>query len=92
MMKSESISQRIGVPWLGGSCTHCSYCLSVHENLCDSPAGFTSYQIDGDFAEYCVADARFCFLLPENYLAVQASPLLCAGLSLILRDSMAKNF
>lgn len=73
------IRQRIGVPWLGGSCTHCSYCLSGHENLCDSPR-FTGYQIDGGFAEYCVADARFCFLIPENYPDAQAAPLLCAGL------------
>lgn len=73
------IGQRIGVPWLGGSCTHCSYCLSGQENLCDFPR-FTGYQIDGGLAEYCVADARFCFPLPENYPDVQVAPLLCAGL------------
>jgi propanol-preferring alcohol dehydrogenase len=73
------VGQRVGVPWLGSSCAHCAYCLSGHENLCDFP-GFTGYQIDGGFAEYCVADARFCFLLPEDYLDEQAAPLLCAGL------------
>jgi propanol-preferring alcohol dehydrogenase len=73
------LGQRIGVPWLGGSCAHCSYCLSGHENLCDLPR-FTGYQIDGGFAEYCVADARFCFPLPEDYPDAQAAPLLCAGL------------
>lgn len=73
------IGQRVGVPWLGGSCDHCSYCLSGRENLCDFPR-FTGYQIDGGFAEYCVADARFCFLLPEDFSDVQVAPLLCAGL------------
>lgn len=73
------IGQRIGVSWLGGSCGHCPYCLSGQENLCDSPR-FTGYQIDGGFAEYCVADARFCFRIPEDYPDVQAAPLLCAGL------------
>lgn len=73
------IGDRIGVPWLGGSCAHCSYCLSGHENLCDFPI-FTGYQADGGFAEYCVADARFCFPLPNDYPDAQAAPLLCAGL------------
>lgn len=73
------IGQRVGVPWLGATCAHCSFCLSGHENLCDFPR-FTGYQIDGGFAEYTVADARFCFLLPEDYPDEQAAPLLCAGL------------
>ncbi|MBX3709702.1 MAG: zinc-dependent alcohol dehydrogenase family protein [Gammaproteobacteria bacterium] len=73
------VGQRIGVPWLGGSCAHCSYCLSTRENLCESPR-FTGYQIDGGFAEYCVADSRFCFPLPAMYPDAQAAPLLCAGL------------
>lgn len=73
------IGQRVGVPWLGASCTHCAYCLSGHENLCDFPS-FTGYQIDGGFAEYSVANEQFCFLLPENYPDEQAAPLLCAGL------------
>lgn len=70
---------RVGVPWLGGSCGACEYCVSGRENLCDMPV-FTGYQIDGGFAEYCVADARFCFPIPQEYPDAQAAPLLCAGL------------
>lgn len=73
------IGERIGVPWLGGACGHCMYCLSGRENLCDQPV-FTGYQIDGGFAEYCVADANFCFPVPSDYPDLQAAPLLCAGL------------
>lgn len=73
------VGQRIGVPWLGGSCQHCPYCLSGRENLCDS-ASFTGYQVNGGFAEYCVANNRFCFSIPDNYPDTQAAPLLCAGL------------
>ena len=71
--------QRVGVPWLGGSCGHCWYCGHGKENLCDE-ARYTGYQIDGGFAEYTVADARYCFGLPEDYDDEQAAPLLCAGL------------
>ena len=70
---------RIGVPWLGGSCGECRYCLSGQENLCDR-AHYTGYQIDGGFAEYCVADTRFCFPIPADYPDLEAAPLLCAGL------------
>ena len=70
---------RVGIPWLGGSCGRCGYCLSDRENLCDAPR-FTGYQADGGFAEYTVADHRFCFPLPEGYPDLQAAPLLCAGL------------
>jgi propanol-preferring alcohol dehydrogenase len=70
---------RLGVPWLGWSCGRCRYCLSGQENLCDE-ARYTGYQIDGGFAEYCVADQRFCFPIPEGYPDLQAAPLLCAGL------------
>lgn len=70
---------RVGVPWLGGSCGQCSYCLSGRENLCDH-AKYTGYQINGGFAEMCVADARFCFPIPSGYPDLQAAPLLCAGL------------
>lgn len=70
---------RVGVPWLGGACGHCGYCASGRENLCDAPQ-FTGYQIDGGFAEYCVANAEFCFPIPEDYPDSQAAPLLCAGL------------
>lgn len=71
--------QRVGVPWLGGSCGYCHFCLSGRENLCDK-ALFTGYQIDGGFAEYCVADAQFCFPIPDGFPDYQAAPLLCAGL------------
>lgn len=70
---------RVGVPWLGGTCGECGYCLSGRENLCDR-ALFTGYQKSGGFADYCTADSRFCFPLPEGYPDTQAAPLLCAGL------------
>jgi propanol-preferring alcohol dehydrogenase len=70
---------RVGVPWLGGSCGECHYCLTGRENLCDK-ALYTGYQINGGFAEKCVADQRFCFLLPGGYSDLQVAPLLCAGL------------
>ena len=70
---------RIGVPWLGYTDGTCRYCLKDQENLCDH-ARFTGYDIDGGFAEYCVADQRFCFHLPEAYSDVEVAPLLCAGL------------
>lgn len=69
----------VGVPWLGRTCGVCDYCTSGRENLCDR-ALFTGYQHDGGFAEYCTANAGFCFTLPEDYTATQAAPLLCAGL------------
>nr|WP_320131451.1 zinc-dependent alcohol dehydrogenase family protein [uncultured Holophaga sp.] len=71
--------QRLGVPWLGETCGHCDYCRSDRENLCDHPV-FTGYQRNGGYAEYAVADARFCFSLPEGLGDAQAAPLLCAGL------------
>ncbi len=71
--------ERIGVPWLGGSCGDCDFCRAGEENLCDR-AVYTGYQVDGGFAEYCVADARYCFPVPPGFDAVQAAPLLCAGL------------
>jgi propanol-preferring alcohol dehydrogenase len=70
---------RIGIPWLGWTCGACRYCRSGRENLCDR-ARFTGYQLDGGFAEYAVADRRFCFPIPEGYPDQQAAPLLCAGL------------
>ncbi len=78
-VKQLKVSDRIGVPWLGHTCNHCNYCLSNRENLCDY-AQFTGYQIDGGYAEYAVADERFCFLIPDSYADLQAAPLLCAGL------------
>jgi len=69
---------RVGVPWLGWTCGVCKFCRSDRENLCDK-ARFTGYQIDGGFAEYAVADARYCFKIPALYGDVEAAPLLCAG-------------
>jgi propanol-preferring alcohol dehydrogenase len=69
----------VGVPWLGGTCGECAFCLSGRENLCDHTV-FTGYQRDGGFAEYCTANARFCFTIPDGYSATRAAPLLCAGL------------
>ena len=71
--------ERVGVPWLGYSCGQCRYCLEGRENLCGE-ARFTGYDIDGGYAEYAVADARYCFRLPEPYPDAHAAPLLCAGL------------
>lgn len=74
-----SLGDRMGVPWLGWTCGRCRFCRSGRENLCDE-AVFTGYQLDGGYAEYAVADARFCFPLPPGYPDPQAAPLLCAGL------------
>ena len=71
--------ERVGIPWLGHTCGACPYCRAGHENLCDRP-GFTGYQIDGGYAEYAVADADYCFPIPEALGDVEAAPLLCAGL------------
>ncbi|MGD9682751.1 MAG: zinc-dependent alcohol dehydrogenase family protein, partial [Candidatus Obscuribacterales bacterium] len=76
---NEMIGRRVGVPWLGRTCGQCRFCLADSENLCDSP-GFTGYTIDGGFAEYTVADAQYCFAIPERYDSPHAAPLLCAGL------------
>ncbi len=73
------VGQRVGVPWLGHTCGTCTYCRSGHENLCDAP-GFTGYTINGGYAEYTVADARYVFPLPDKADPVALAPLLCAGL------------
>jgi propanol-preferring alcohol dehydrogenase len=70
---------RVGVPWLGSTDGTCPACLRGQENLCDHPT-FTGYHVDGGFAEYTVADERFCFPLPDAYPDAEAAPLLCAGL------------
>jgi len=75
----EGSGRRVGVPWLGWTCGECRFCRSGRENLCDR-ARFTGCDRDGGFAEYAVADARFCFPIPEGYPDLQAAPLLCAGL------------
>src|SRR6202171_4059765 len=74
-----SVGDRVGVPWLGWTCGQCSYCKAGRENLCEQ-ARFTGYTIDGGYAEFTVADERFCVPIPEMYSDVEATPLLCAGL------------
>lgn len=76
---SFKIGDRVGVPWLGGSCNQCEYCRSGQENLCDE-SKYTGYHINGGFAEFAAADERFCFPIPQGYPDLQAAPLLCAGL------------
>jgi propanol-preferring alcohol dehydrogenase len=71
--------RRLGVPWLGWTCGVCRFCVSGRENLCEQ-ARFTGYDLDGGYAEYAVADERYCFPIPEGYPDEQAAPLLCAGL------------
>lgn len=70
---------RVGVPWLGWTCGACDYCISARENLCDH-ARFTGCHLDGGYAEYVVADERYCVAIPERYADAEAAPLLCAGL------------
>ena len=74
-----SVGERVGIPWLGWTDGECVYCRSSRENLCDR-ARFTGYMIDGGYADFVVADARFCFRLPEQYGDVDVAPLLCAGM------------
>jgi alcohol dehydrogenase, propanol-preferring len=74
-----AMGERVGVPWLGFTDGTCPYCRMGRENLCDHPL-FTGYQIDGGYAAYTAADARYCFALPEGYTDAEAAPLLCAGL------------
>src|SRR2546429_1538779 len=73
------LGQRVGVPWLGWTDGDCRFCRRGLENLCLN-ARFTGYQVDGGYAEYAVADERFCFPLPDDYSDQQVAPLLCAGL------------
>lgn len=73
------VGDRVGVPWLGGTCGACRYCRAGRENLCDDPT-FTGYQIDGGYAEYTIASADYIFPLPAAYSDAEAVPLLCAGL------------
>jgi len=74
-----NVGDRVGIPWLGWTDGDCAYCRSNRENLCDN-AKFTGYNIDGGYAEFTVADARYCFHLPDNYDDVDVAPLLCAGM------------
>jgi propanol-preferring alcohol dehydrogenase len=74
-----AVGERVGIPWLGWTDGDCAYCRSSRENLCDR-AKFTGYTIDGGYAEFAVADSRYCFHLPDEYEDVEVAPLLCAGL------------
>lgn len=74
-----ALGERVGIPWLGHSCGTCPYCHEGRENLCDHP-GFTGATRDGGYASHVVADAAYCFTLPDAYSDVEAAPLLCAGL------------
>jgi propanol-preferring alcohol dehydrogenase len=93
-VKGFNIDDLVGVPWLGYTCGTCKFCKMGKENLCDN-ARFTGYTIDGGYAEYTVADARFCFLLSAEYDKAGSAPLLCAGLigfrSYQMIDPGAKN-
>jgi propanol-preferring alcohol dehydrogenase len=71
--------RRLGVPWLGWTCGECRFCTTGRENLCDR-ARFTGYDLDGGYAEWVVADERFCFPIPDGFGDLEAAPLLCAGL------------
>jgi propanol-preferring alcohol dehydrogenase len=74
-----AVGARVGVPWLGWTCGVCRYCLEGHENLCDRPL-FTGHTRDGGYATHTLADARYCFALPERGEPAALAPLLCAGL------------
>jgi propanol-preferring alcohol dehydrogenase len=78
-VESLALGMRVGVPWLGRTCGACSYCAEGRENLCDDPQ-FTGYTRDGGFATHAIADAAYCFPMPDASDAVAAAPLLCAGL------------
>jgi len=78
-VRAPAAGTRVGIPWLGWSCGMCAFCAAGRENLCGA-ARFTGHQLDGGYAEYAVADARFCFPLPDAYGDAEAAPLLCAGL------------
>jgi propanol-preferring alcohol dehydrogenase len=73
------VGERVGIPWLGWTCGECNFCRTDRENLCER-ARFTGYTLDGGYAEFTVADARFCFRIPDAYDDISAAPLLCAGL------------
>lgn len=78
-VEEHKVGDRIGIPWLGRTCGCCPFCKAGKENLCDDPL-FTGYTRNGGFAEYAVADASYCFHIPENISDEQVAPLLCGGL------------
>jgi propanol-preferring alcohol dehydrogenase len=73
------MGQRVGIPWLAWTCGECRYCVAGRENLCDA-ARFTGYTVDGGYAEFALADARYCFALPDGFSNEELAPWLCAGL------------
>jgi len=75
----RAVGDRVGIPWLASTDGDCRFCRSDRENLCEN-ARFTGYDVDGGYAEWTVADSRFCFPMPHGYRSMQAAPLLCAGL------------
>jgi alcohol dehydrogenase, propanol-preferring len=74
-----AVGDRVGIPWLGWTCGVCRYCCGGQENLCDAPE-FTGCTIDGGYADYVVADSRYCFRLPDGFSDIELAPWLCAGL------------
>jgi propanol-preferring alcohol dehydrogenase len=78
-VETLSMGDRVGIPWLGWTCGECRYCRRGQENLCER-GRFTGYTLPGGYAEYTLADARYCFRLPAAFPDLQAAPLLCAGL------------
>lgn len=78
-VRALRVGERVGVPWLGGTCGVCSYCRSGQENLCDDPV-FTGFTRDGGYGTHCTADSRYCLQIPEAFGDLEAAPLLCAGL------------
>jgi alcohol dehydrogenase, propanol-preferring len=78
-VEAFALGDRVGIPWLGYTCGTCRYCMAGRENLCDA-ARFTGYTLDGGYAEYAVADSRYCFRLPGGYSDLELAPWLCAGL------------
>ena len=89
-VKRLKLGDRIGIPWMGWTCGQCTYCLSGRENLCEQ-AKFTGYTIDGGYAEYTVADERYCFSVPDTFDNAHAAPLMCAGLIGYRALSFAKD-
>lgn len=90
MATEFALGERVGVPWLGGTCGRCRFCVEGRENLCDE-AVFTGYDRDGGYAEYAIADARYCLPIPSRYDDAHAAPLLCAGLIGYRAYSMTGN-
>lgn len=78
-VKQWQKGERVGIPWLGGCCEQCEYCQTQRENLCEHGV-FTGYTRDGGFAEFIAVNSHFALTIPKNYSAIEAAPLLCAGL------------